>query len=100
MSSPACDGPGAAAPGCGSADAWRQALRDLALRVLDEHPFPAAGPWIAPPIAWAAFALRAAWQAIEAGTTPAERPILPALEAAFARELAAERSRLDAGARA
>ncbi|MFN6954845.1 MAG: hypothetical protein ACK4PG_08625 [Acetobacteraceae bacterium] len=100
MSSAACDRPGAAVPGCDSADAWRQALRDLAPRVLAEHPIPAAGPWIAPPVAWAALALRSAWQAIEAGTAPAERPILPALEVSFARELAAERERLDAGERA
>jgi hypothetical protein len=84
------------APGCDSADAWRQALRDLAMRVLAEHPIPDAGPWIAPPVAWCAFALRSAWQAIEAGSAPADRAILPTLEASFARELGAERARRDA----
>jgi hypothetical protein len=73
MSAPACDRPGAGALGCHSADAWRQALRDLAPRVLAEHPHPEAGPWIAPPVAWAALALRSAWRSIEAGAAPAER---------------------------
>lgn len=98
MSTSPCEGPGAAAPDCDSADAWRQALRDLAPRVLAEHPKPASGPWTAPPVAFAAHALYSAWQAIEAGA--ADRAILPALEACFARQLAAERARRDAGARA
>jgi hypothetical protein len=100
MSAPACDRPGAGAPGCDSADAWRHALRDLAPRVLAEHPMPEAGPWIAPPLAWAAYALQAAWRSIEAGAAPAERPMLAALEASFARELAAERARRDGRGRA
>lgn len=92
MCSPACDRPGATAPGGDAADAWRTILRDLAQRVIAEQPMPDTGPWIV----WTAHALLSAWQAIEAGDAPAGRTVIPTLEASFARELATERARRDA----